>query len=129
MNAKRTQNADTKTMGDKTQRSVLDRDELAQGQSDNGSGTGNSGTENLLVDTGESETTTSKTRRTKKKKRMTALQRLRAKSPFKTTAERKGRGRKGSATSFNKAPINRKLNQEQADCRSIEFQLQRTFGI
>lgn len=84
MNAKKTKNADTETMGNKTQRSLLNSNELAQGQSDNGSGAGNSGTKNLLADTGESETSTSKTRRTKKK--MTKLEGLRAKSPSKTTA-------------------------------------------
>jgi len=64
------------------------------------------------------------------KKKMTKLEELRAKSPFKTVAERKSRGRKGSASSFGgNTAINRKLNQERAECRFIEFQLQRTFGI
>jgi len=128
MNAKKINNADTKTMGNKTRRSVLDRDELAQGQSDNGSGTGNSGTQKLLADTGESKTAKTKTRRSKKKK-MTKLQELRAKSPFKTVAEQKGRSRKGNTSSFGGTAINRKLNQERAECRSIEFQLKHTFGI
>ncbi len=128
MNAKKIKNADTKTVGSKTRRSILDSNELAQGQSDNGSRTGNGGTQNLLADTGESKTTKTQTRRTKKK--LTKLEELRAKSPFKTAvAERKGRGRKGNASSFGGTPINRKLNQERAECRSIEFQLKRTFGI
>lgn len=128
MNAKKTKNADTETVGSKTRRSLLNRDGVAAGRSDNGSRTGNGRTENLLADTGESKTTKTKTRRTKKK--MTKLQELRAKSPFKTVAERKGRGRKGSASSFGgNTAINRKLNQERAACRSIEFQLKHTFGI
>lgn len=126
MNAK---NADTETMGNKTQRPILNGNELAQGQSDTGSRTDNSGTQKLLADTGESKTAKTKTRRSKKKK-MTKLQELRAKSPFKTVTERKGRGRKGNTSNFGKnTAINRRLNQERTKCYDIEFQLKRTFGI
>lgn len=129
MNAKKIKNADTKTMGNKAQRPILNRNGVASGQSDKRSRADNSGTEELLADTSKSKTAKAKTRRTKKKK-LTKLEELRAKSPFKTVNERKGRGRKGSASSFGQnTAINRKLNQERADCRSIEFQLQRTFGI
>lgn len=128
MNAKKTKNADTETVGNKTQRSILNSNGVAQGQTDTASGGNRNRAKGLLADTGESKTAKTKARRTKKK--MTKLQELRAKSPFKTVAERKGRGRKGSASSFGKnTAINRKLNQERAECRSIEFQLKHTFGI
>lgn len=128
MNAKKIKNADTKTVGSKTQRSILDGNVVATGQSDIGSRAGNGRTKKLLADTGESKTTKTKTRRTKKK--MTKLEELRAKSPFKTVTERKGRGRKGNTSNFGKnTAINRRLNQERAKCYDIEFQLKRTFGI
>ena len=127
MNAKKI-NADTKTVGDKTQRSVLDGNGVATGQSNSGSRASNGRAKKLLADTGESEAAKTQTRRAKKKK-LTKLQELRAKSPFKTVTERKGRGRKGSASNFGNTATNRKLNQERAECRSIEFQLQLTFGI
>lgn len=128
MNAKSTQNADTETMGSQTQRSILDGNVVATGQSDIGSRAGNSRRKKLLANTGQSKTAKTKTRRSKKKK-MTKLQELRAKSPFKTVAEQKGRSRKGNTSSFGGTAINRRLNQERAKCYDIEFQLKRTFGI
>lgn len=127
MNAKKIK-ADAETVGNKAQRPVLNRDVVAEGQSDTISGTGDGGTENLLADTGESKAAKTKTRRTKKKK-LTKLEELRAKSPFKNVTERKGRGRKSNASSFGRAAVNRKLNQERARCYDIELQLKRTFGI
>lgn len=62
------------------------------------------------------------------KKKLTKLQELRAKSPWaKPIPKRRGKGR--SQDSFGTAAINRKLNTERAECRAVEFQLKRTFGI
>ena len=128
MNAKKIKNADTETMGNKTQRSVLDGNGVATGQSNSGSRASNGRAKKLLADTGESKAAKAKTRRAKKK--MTKLQELRAKSPLKTVTERKGRGKKGNASnSAGNTAVNRKLNQERAKCHAIEFQLKRTFGI
>lgn len=131
MNAKRTQDADTKTMGDKTQRSVLDGDVVATGQSNSGSRASNGRAKKLLADTDKSKTTQTKTRRTKKKKRMTALQGLRDKSPFKAIKpKRKGTGRpQGAGTGFVfNTPINRKLNTDRTESRAVEFSIKRAFG-
>ncbi len=68
MNAKKTKNADTETMGNKTQRSVLNSNELAQGQANTTSGNNRSRAKDLLADTGESKAAKAKTRRAKKAK-------------------------------------------------------------
>lgn len=128
MNAETNQNDYATAICNATRCPLLNRNELASGQSDSGSGTGNGRTQTLLANTGENQAAKTKTRRSKKKK-MTKLQELRAKSPFKTVAEQKGRSRKGNTSSFGGTAINRKLNQERAECRSIEFQLKHTFGI
>ena len=128
MNAKKIKNADTETVGNKTRHTLLNRDGVAAGRSNTASGSNRNRAKGLLADTGESKAAKAKTRRSKKK--MTKLQELRAKSPFKTVAERKGRGRKGNASNFGgNTAVNRKLNQERAKCHAIEFQLKRTFGI
>ncbi len=69
--------------------------------------------------------------KTKKPKRKTKLQELRERSPWKSSAEKKGRGRKQKSVAGNlvSSPISAKLNKQRADLNAIEFQLKHTFGI
>ena len=65
-----------------------------------------------------------------KKKKLTRLQELRAKSPWKTKPKRKGTGRPqgaGTGLTFN-TPINRKLNTDRAESYAVEFSIKRAFG-
>jgi hypothetical protein len=66
-----------------------------------------------------------------KRKKKTKLEELRERSPWRTAAERKGRGRKqgkGAAGSSWNSPISPKLNKQRAESNALEFQLIRTFG-
>lgn len=63
------------------------------------------------------------------KEKLSKLQELRAKSPFKTKPKRKGTGRAQSAPglTFN-TPISRKLNIDRAESYAVEFSIKRAFG-
>lgn len=64
------------------------------------------------------------------KKKLSKLQELRAKSPFKAKPKRKGTGRPqgaGTGLTFN-TPINRKLNTDRTESRAVEFSIKRAFG-
>jgi hypothetical protein len=63
-------------------------------------------------------------------KKLSKLQELRAKSPWKTKPQRKGKGRPqkaGTGLTFN-TPISRKLNIDRAESYAVEFSIKRAFG-
>ncbi len=67
--------------------------------------------------------------KTMPKKKLSKLQELRAKSPWKTKPKRKGTGRpqSGPGLTFN-TPISRKLNIDRAESYAVEFSIKRAFG-
>lgn len=62
-------------------------------------------------------------------KKLSRLQELRAKSPWKTKPKRKGTGRSqsGPGLTFN-TPINRELNNQRAESYAVEHSIKRAFG-
>lgn len=62
-------------------------------------------------------------------KKLSKLQELRAKSPWKTKPQRKGKKRpqSGPGLTFN-TPISRKLNNQRAESYAVEFSIKRAFG-